>query len=75
MYILIFIIILCTIVGLIYSTVVTNNEKFFSLSGALYGPKEIPLTDTCSCTQLEGSQELIPKQKVPIRKCASCHLN
>ena len=75
MYILIFIIILGTIIGLIYNTVVTNNEKFFSLSGALYGPKHIPLTDTCSCTQLEGSQELIPKQQVPITKCASCHIN
>ena len=75
MYILIFILILCTIAGLIYNTVVTNNEKFFSLSGALYGPKEIPLTDTCSCTQLMGSQELIPKQKVSITKCASCHVN
>jgi len=71
----IFIIILGTIIGLIYDTVVTKNEKFFSLSGALYGPKHIPLTDTCICSQLAGSQELIEKRQVPITECASCHLN
>ena len=75
MYKLIFIIIFGTIIGLIYSTITTNNEKFFSLSGALYGPKKIPQTDTCMCTQLENSQEIIKKQQVPITECASCHLN
>lgn len=51
------------------------REKFFSLSGALYSPKDIPESDTCPCTQLLGSSELIAKQQISINKCASCHLN
>ena len=50
-----------------------HHEKFFSLSGALYGPKEIPDTDTCLCTQLYGSDKTFPKKYVPINNCASCH--
>ena len=50
-----------------------SREKFFSLSGALYGPKEIPDSDTCLCTQLYGSEETFPKKSVSINNCASCH--
>ena len=50
-----------------------SHEKFFSLSGALYGPKVIPKTDTCLCSQLYGSEETFPKKYVPINNCASCH--
>lgn len=49
-------------------------EQFFSLSGSLYGPKVIPESDTCSCTQLYGSDEIFSQTPVPINKCASCHI-
>ena len=50
------------------------HENFFSLSGALYGPKVIPETDTCACTQLNDSEETFPIKYVPINKCQSCHV-
>ena len=53
----------------------TIYENFFSLSGALYGPKNIPESDKCSCTQLMSSSELIDKQQIPINECASCHID
>jgi len=64
-----------SIVGLIIYLYKNNNEKFFSLSGALYGPKHIPNSDRCECTQLLGSNQIISKQPISINKCASCHLN
>ena len=48
-------------------------EKFFSLSGALYGPKVIPDNDKCLCSQYIGSEETFPKKSVSMNKCASCH--
>jgi len=52
-----------------------SHEKFFSLSGALYGPKVIPETDTCLCNQLYNSNKILPKKKyVPINECASCNI-
>ena len=51
-----------------------SHEQFFSLSGALYGPKVIPESDTCMCNQLYGSEETFPQKSIPINKCASCNI-
>ena len=51
-----------------------SHENFFSLSGALYGPKVIPETDTCPCTQLTDSEETFPTKYISIDKCQSCHV-
>ena len=72
-FIFILFLISLAIIFVILST--TVREKFFSLSCALYSPKRIPESDTCPCTQLLGSSELIAKEKIAINKCESCHLN
>ena len=51
-----------------------SHEKFFSLSGALYGPKVIPESDTCMCNQLYGSEETFPQKSISINKCSSCNI-
>lgn len=76
MPILLFILTIVSIISLFIgiNTLKKVDEKFFSLSGALYGPKEIPDTDTCLCSQLYGSDQTFSKKYLPITKCASCHI-
>ena len=50
-----------------------SREKFFSLSGALYGPKTVPKKEKCLCSQLYGSEETFPKKYLSEDDCASCH--
>ena len=75
MHLLILILVICSIIGLIIYLYTNSNENFFSLSGALYGPRHIPDSEKCPCTQLLGSNQLLSKAPMSINACASCHLN
>ena len=73
-FILILFLISLAIIFILLSNITSyEKEKFFSLSGALYGPKHE--LGKCQCTQKLVSQKLLSKQPIPIDECASCHLN